>query len=127
MTTYTLPEVPRVTIERNRREVRLVREVRDHKTGKSASKCSTPPKRSKSATPCFTSLRKSSKKTANGCNMRSRFAGRTVAVKIVRAVLAAPFGVLAFLFMFLASCLAKAAMGIAGIGGKGPITMKVQL
>lgn len=34
MTTYTLPEVPRVTIERNRREVRLVREVRDHKTGK---------------------------------------------------------------------------------------------
>ncbi len=59
--------------------------------------------------------------------MRSRFAGRTVAVKIVKAVLAAPFGVLAFLFMFLASCLAKAAMGIAGIGGKGPITMKVQL
>lgn len=28
MTTYMLPEVPRVTIERNRRE------VRDHKTGK---------------------------------------------------------------------------------------------
>ena len=46
-------------------------------------------------------------------------------MKIVRSVLAAPFALLAF--MFLASCLAKAAMGIAGIGGKGPITMKVQL
>lgn len=33
MTTYTLPEVPHVTIERNRREVRLVRQVRGRKTG----------------------------------------------------------------------------------------------
>lgn len=56
--------------------------------------------------------------------MRSRFGGRAVTMKIVRSVLAAPFGVLAFLFMFLASCLAKAAMAIAGIGGKGPITVK---
>ena len=45
-------------------------------------------------------------------------------MKIVRAVLAAPFVVLAFLFMFLASYLAKAAMAIAGVGGKGPITVK---
>lgn len=59
--------------------------------------------------------------------MRSRFGGRAATMKIVRSVLAAPFALLAFLFMFLASCLAKAAMGIAGIGGKGPITMKVQL
>lgn len=47
-------------------------------------------------------------------------------MKTVRTVLAVPFGVLAFLFMFLASCLAKSAMVIAGIG-EGPVTLKVRL
>lgn len=33
MTTYAMPEVPHVSIERRRRDVRLVRSIRDRKTG----------------------------------------------------------------------------------------------
>nr|DAR35153.1 MAG TPA: hypothetical protein [Caudoviricetes sp.] len=47
-------------------------------------------------------------------------------MRTVRTVLAAPFGLLAFLFMFLATCLAKLAMAIAGWGGKGPVSLKVR-
>lgn len=45
----------------------------------------------------------------------------------VRCVLAAPFGVVAFVFMFLATALARVAMAIAGMGGKGPMEVKVRL
>lgn len=47
-------------------------------------------------------------------------------MRTVRFVLAAPFGALAFLFMFVAGYLAKAAMAISGLKADG-LHLKVSL
>lgn len=48
-------------------------------------------------------------------------------MKTFRVVLAAPFGLVSFALMFLATVFAKAAMAIAGMGGKGPMKVTVRL
>ena len=48
-------------------------------------------------------------------------------MNVVRFVLAAPFGVLAYGLWWLGSLVAKLAMLIAGMGGHGPWTLKVSL
>lgn len=79
MTTYTLPEVPRVTIERHRREVRLVREVRDYKTGKTRQigfKMFNAAETLEIGYALLHVAEEYSKKTVSGWNTRSRFDGR---------------------------------------------------
>lgn len=48
-------------------------------------------------------------------------------MNVFRVVVAAPFGLVAFGLMFLATVFAKASMAIAGMGGKGPMEVKVRL